>query len=224
MSIKTQITDELYQYVVKFGTKEHPILTKLREVTYSLPNAHMQITVDQAGFMGLLDKIMNAKSYLEVGVFTGYSALAMMLAMGPEASATVLDNNADYLETARKFWAEAHVDGQITSMLGNAKDSLELLRSAKPNTSHIPKVFDIAFIDANKTECLIYYEHCYQLVKSGGIILVDNVLSRGKVLDTNGSPNSAKPMHQFNQYILDDARVTSSMLSIADGLTVIYKH
>jgi predicted O-methyltransferase YrrM len=212
---KTVIGDTLYQYAIDYGVREHHVLTKLRIETAKLTNSHMQISPDQGQFMGLLAKITGAKHYLELGVFTGYSSLAMALAMGADSTVTVLDLNNEYLQIAHNFWVEAGVDNQIRVIEGAATESC-----AKLIAEH--KEFDIAFIDANKTDYPAYYEYCYQLVRIGGLILVDNVLFHGQVLAEKPS-NSALAIKKLNELIKNDTRVDICMLPLADGLTIAYK-
>ncbi|MBP9743398.1 MAG: class I SAM-dependent methyltransferase [Burkholderiales bacterium] len=217
MPQKTEITSELYQYALDIGVKEHPVLRKLREYTAKLENSIMQIVPEQGQFMGLLAKIINAKHYLEIGVFTGYSSLVMALYMGKDSKIVALDNNRDYLQIAQKFWAEAQVDQYIKTMEGNAIESCEqLLASGHTN------FFDIAFIDANKNDYLKYYEYCYKLVRPGGLILIDNVLFHGLVTKSN-QPNFVETIKELNEIIYQDPRVEISLLPIADGLTIARK-
>ena len=212
---KTIISDELYQYAIGFGVREHHVLTKLRARTAKLTNAHMQISPDQAQFMGLLAKMTGAKRYLELGVFTGYSSLAMALAMGADSHVTALDLSSEYIKIAHEYWVEANVDKQITVIEGHATSSCAKLIAEN-------KEFDIAFIDANKTDYPKYYEYCYQLVRVGGIILVDNVLFHGQVLQERPA-TSVRAIKQLNEFIKNDPRVEICMLPIADGLTIAYK-
>ena len=217
ISKKTNISDELYQYAINIGVREHHILKDLRNETAKLKNATMQISQEQGQLMHLLAKITQAKRYLEIGVFTGYSSLVMALAMGDDSEVLALDNNDEYLEIARKFWSTAGVSKQITTILDNAIKSCEyLVKDGQINS------FDIAFIDANKKEYLAYYEYCYQLVKPGGIILIDNVLFHGLVIEKN-PPEFVKSIQKLNKVIYDDPRVEISLLPIADGLTIVYK-
>lgn len=212
---KTIISNELYQYAIDFGVRNHPVLEKLRIETSKLTNSHMQISVDQAQFMGLLARMISAKRYLELGVFTGYSSLAMALAMGPDSQITALDLSSEYIKIASKYWVEANVDKQITVIEGPATSSCAKLIAENEQ-------FDIAFIDANKTDYPTYYEYCYKLVRVGGIILVDNVLFHGHVLQECPS-NSVRAIKQLNELIKNDLRVEICMLPIADGLTIAYK-
>ncbi|MFN8769280.1 MAG: O-methyltransferase [Neisseriaceae bacterium] len=214
---KTNISEELYQYALTFGIKEHPILRQLREYNQTLSHGKMQIALEQGQFMAILTKIINAKKYLEIGVFTGYSSLSVALGMEKQGKLYLIESNEEYINIAQKFWNLANVDKQITLLIGDASLMLDKLCT----NEHISS-FDMAFIDANKSNYLNYYEYCYKLVRPGGIILIDNTLMQGKVLDEN-SPNFIKAVDEFNKFIYDDRRVEMVMLPIADGLTIAYK-
>lgn len=214
---KTNLTDELYNYVLKFGVKEHPVLSQIQEYNQTLPNGRMQIAPEQGQFMALLAKITKAQKYLEVGVFTGYSSLTMALGMGEAGKLYVIDNNQDNLDIAHKFWQLAGVKQQIKAILGDATVILETLSTPE----HLA-TFDIAFIDANKSSYIEHYEYCYKLVRPGGIILIDNTLMNGKVLDAS-TQTHVKAVNHFNTFIYNDNRVDIVMLPIADGLTIAYK-
>ncbi|MBY0379175.1 MAG: class I SAM-dependent methyltransferase [Burkholderiales bacterium] len=214
---KTIINNDLYNYAIEYGVKEHPVLRQIREFNQTLPNGHMQIPPEQAQFMAILAKITNARKYLEIGVFTGYSALSMAIAMGSNSLIYALDNDDVNLGIAKNYWIQANVHKQINVLQGDAIHTLDNLCT----NEHIG-TFDIAFIDANKSDYKTYYEYCYQLVKTGGIILIDNVLMHGLVLDNN-APNYARTIHEFNQFIYSDIRVNMVMLPMADGITMVHK-
>lgn len=218
MSKKIEISDALYEYALKHGVHEHPVLSELREFTIlKVTRPHMQISPDQGQFMGLLAKIIHAKKYLEIGVFTGYSSLVMALAMGQDATVFALDNSLEHLDIAKQYWDKAGIIKQFEVMHGSALDSLKILVEQNKHS-----YFDIAFIDANKTNYREYYEYCYQLVRPGGIILIDNVLFHGQVLEEHPQ-NFVQAIKEFNQFIYTDKRVDISLLPIADGLTIAYK-
>lgn len=214
--IKTNITEELYQYAIQFGVREHSVLTELRHKTDELTNSQMQIPLDQGGFMGLLAKIINAQKYLEIGVFTGYSSLVMALNMNESGKVYALDINNEYVNTAKEYWKKAQVEHKINFILGHAIDSLNNLQSEHKQS------FDIAFIDANKADYVEYYQLCYELVKPGGLILIDNVLFGGEVLKET-PPARIQAIKKLNEIVYNDARVNISMLTIGDGLTIVHK-
>ena len=212
---KTIISDELYQYALNVGVREHPLLVKLREETAQMPRAGMQISPEQGQFMAVLAKAIQAKRYLELGVFTGYSSLVMALAMGSKGHVTGLDISNEYIGIAQQYWIKAGVASQINIIIDEALNSCRKLQESGEQ-------FDIAFIDANKTDYMAYYEFCYQLVRPGGLILIDNVLFHGDVLRDNPS-NSVKAIKQLNEFIKSDPRVDICLLPMADGLTIAYK-
>jgi predicted O-methyltransferase YrrM len=215
---KTLITDELYNYAIRYGVHENPILTELRHKTHTLSNAIMQIPQDQGQLMGILARSIKAQKYLEIGVFTGYSSLCMALHMGKNGQIIALDNSEEYTNIAKEFWQKAQVDTQIRLIIDHALNSLEQLTQSGHNST-----FDIAFIDANKSDYLKYYEYCYTLVRPGGLILIDNTLFHGEVTKTNSTANFVTAIQEFNQFIYNDPRVEISLLTIADGLTIAYK-
>jgi predicted O-methyltransferase YrrM len=215
---KTIITDELYDYTIKLGVHESKVLAEVRHKTDNMTNAIMQIPQEQGQFMKVLAKSLKARKYLEIGVFTGYSSLAMAEAMGVEAEIFALDNSVEFTDIAREFWIKAGVSKQINLMIGDALDSLDKLVEENHTGT-----FDIAFIDAKKSDYIKYYEYCYTLVKAGGVILIDNTLFYGEVAMKNPSKNFVKSIQEFNQYIYNDVRVEMSLLPIADGLTIAYK-
>lgn len=214
--MKTIITEELYQYAIKYGVKEHEVLRQIREYNTTLPNGHMQISCEHAQFMGILAKLINAKKYLEIGVFTGYSTLAMALSM-TKANIFAIDISQENLNIAKNFWAKANMDTQINIMCGDATAMLEKLCT----NEHIG-TFDIAFIDANKTAYLEHFNLCYELIRKNGIIMIDNVLMHGLVIEAN-APNYAHTIHDFNVTLYNDPRVDIVILPFADGLTIAYK-
>ena len=215
--MKTIFSNELYEYVIKHSVHEHHILQELREYNNTLPTGHMQITPDQGQFMAFLAKITHAKTYLEIGVFTGYSTLLMALAMGKHCKIYALDNRTDHLTIAKQYWKKANVLEQINVLLDDALISLE-----KMLTQNLHDSIDIAFIDAKKSDYKNYYEYCYQLVKPGGIIIIDNVLMRGDVLKPN-TKNFVNSIKEFNNFLHQDTRVSMCMLTVGDGLSIVYK-
>lgn len=213
---KTFIDSKFYEYILNNSVyKNHPTLIKLKKYTQTINNSHMQISEDQGQFMSLLGLITNAKKYLEIGVFTGYSSLLMALTLGEDSIIYALDNKQNYIDIAKSFWQEANVEKQITALIDDAKISLEKLIYEHKET------FDIAFIDANKNNYKYYYEYCLKLVKPKGIILIDNTLFHGEVLNKNSKIGNV--ISEFNNYIYNDNRVFISLIPIADGLTIAYK-
>ena len=215
--MKTKLTEELYQYARSVGKTEHPILEALRKRTATVAGSHMQITVDQGQFMAMLAKILNAKKYLEIGVFTGYSTLAVTLAMNDEmATSYALDIDQATMEIAKEYWSMANIEHKIKPIIGDGVNSLaKLVNSGHGNS------FDIAFIDAKKSDYIKYFEHCYQLMRIGGLILIDNIFMHGDILaeKLNGAALAIK---EFNHF-LQNRNVDYCVTTIADGLTIVRK-
>lgn len=207
------LNDAVYDYMLSLGPPEAPVLARLREATARLPNATMQIAADQGAFMQMLVRIAGVKRYLEIGVFTGYSSLAVALALPDDGTVTACDVSAEYSIMARRFWREGGVDRKIDFRLGPALQTLETLH-AQDRTS----TFDMAFIDADKPNQQAYYEHCVKLVRPGGLILIDNSLWGGAVADPAQQDGHTLAIRNTNERVSRDARVEAMMLSIGDGL------
>lgn len=214
--MKTEFTEELLQYAKQMAKAVHPVLQALSEKTATHTNAHMQITQDQGQFMALLAKIIQARKYLEVGVFTGYSTLAVTLAMADGSQTFALDIDCIAMEIAKEYWGIAKVLHKITPILGDAVISLaKLIDEGHSNT------FDMAFIDANKSDYLGYFNSCYSLIRPGGLVLIDNIFMHGEVLNTQAS-KSGRDMDTFNRF-LKSLEVDYCITTIADGLTIVRK-
>ena len=218
MSRRTYGLDgQLYEYFAKASLREPPVLAKLRDQTATMPGAGMQLSPEQGQFMALLVELTSAKRYVEVGTFTGYSSLSVALAMPDDGAVVACDVSRDYTDVARRFWEEAGVVGKIDLRIGPAVATLrELAKSAAGS-------FDIAFIDANKDEYDDYYELCLTLVRTGGLVLIDNVLWGGAVADPDLRDPDTAAIRALNAKIQADQRVTQSLLPIGDGLTIALK-
>src|SRR5215469_11120475 len=172
------LTNPLHEYLRQVGFREPELLQKLREETLRLPHASMLLAPEQGQFLGLVARLMGVERYLEIGTFTGYSALAIALALGPSSRIITADIDPDTTRIAQRYWREAGVADRIELRLGPAVSTLDhMLAQGKRGT------FDMAFIDADKENLLAYYERCINLVRRGGLILVDNTLWEGSVAD-----------------------------------------
>ena len=214
----TALTDALHSYLLAHGVRETPVLRRLREETACHEMAGMQISPEQGALMALLVELVGAKRALEVGVFTGYSALVVADAMGADGRLTALDINADYTETARRFWAEAGLAERIDLRLGDARETLAGLRA-----DGLDAHYDFAFIDADKSGYDTYYEHCLALVRPGGLILIDNTFYMGRIAEPDRWQESGAVVDGLNKKIGGDERVTIAMLPVGDGLTLCRK-
>lgn len=214
--LKTPITTEIIDYCQEHGCRESSVLKELRTDTLNLPNAQMLITPLQGAFLKLLVEIVNPQQIVEIGMFTGYSALWMASGLNHEASLITLDISNQHLELAKSYWRKAGVDNQITALIAPADLSLQRMLDSG-------LVADMVFIDANKAQYLEYYELAIKLLRPGGIVVIDNVLMYGQVLEANPDKNYIKTLQQLNQLIRDDQRVTISMLPVGDGITIARK-
>ncbi|MEM8804606.1 MAG: class I SAM-dependent methyltransferase [Cyanobacteria bacterium P01_G01_bin.38] len=213
------LDNRLYQYLRSVSVREVDVLRQLRQETASHPMAVMQISPEQGQLMALLVQLMGAKKTLELGVFTGYSALAVALALPDDGQVTACDVSADYTAIAQRYWQMAGVTDKIDLRLGPALETLDQLRVEGHDES-----FDFVFIDADKRNYDSYYEKSLQLVRPGGLIAIDNVLWSGRVADPTVQDNRTKRIRALNEKIYQDTRVSLSLLPIADGLTLAVKN
>jgi len=212
------LSGPLQAYVRCFGMREDADLAALREETANHPWAGMQISPEQGQLMALLVRLLGARKTLEVGVFTGYSAMVVAKALGPKGKVVALDINEEFTAIARRHWAKAGIADRIDLRLQPATDSLEALAAGGESNT-----FDFAFIDADKANYDAYYEYALQLVRRGGLIAIDNVLWQGKVIDSTDQTVDTVAIRAINQKIHDDRRVEASMVPIGDGLTLALK-
>lgn len=215
MSNKTlDINDELLGYILQTGVSESPLEKCLRNETLALEMGKMQIAPEQGQFMSFIAKLINAKAYLEVGVFTGYSMLKVVKAMGKDSRAVGCDVSIEWTDIAKRYWKEEGIASQIDLHLNKAQDTLSNLESSS---------FDLAFIDADKESYELYYEECLRLLKSGSLLMIDNIFWGGAVVDENTHDIDTKAIRALNKKIFSDTRVEASMLSIGDGLMLVKK-
>ncbi|MFM7470867.1 MAG: class I SAM-dependent methyltransferase [Nodosilinea sp.] len=212
------LTPDLYQYLIHHSVQEPEILLALRQETACHPLAAMQIAPEQGQFMALLVQLLGVKKALEIGVFTGYSALRVALALPPEGRLVACDIDRDYTTIAQRYWAAAGVSDRILLRLGPALDTLDQMIQAGENNS-----FDFAFIDADKSNYPHYYEQVLQLVRPGGLIAIDNVLWSGRVADPTVQDRRTQVLRHFNQALYQDDRISLSLVPISDGLTLAMK-
>ncbi len=215
---KTLIDDRLYDYLLSVSLRESEVLQQLRQETASHPMSQMQIAPEQGQLMALLVRLMGAKKALEVGVFTGYSALSVALALPPDGKLIACDVSEEYTAIARRYWELAGVADKIDLRIAPALETLDhLLADGHANT------FDFAFIDADKSNYAGYYERAIQLVRPGGLIAIDNVLWSGRVADPDVQDNRTAAIRAFNEKLHQDERILPCMVAIADGLTLALK-
>ena len=219
VAVKTfGMTDAVHEYLVRETVAEPDELRRLREETATLPGAAMQLSPEQGQFMGWLVELISARNTLEVGAFTGYSAACVALAMGAEGRLLTCDLSEEWTDIARRYWREAGVDEQIELRLGPASETLEALVAAGRSAS-----FDLAFIDADKETYPTYYELCWELVRSGGVIAIDNTLWRGRVADPAETDAKTEAVRAVTRRVFSDDRVSASLVPIGDGLILARK-
>lgn len=219
MSSKTlNLTPSLYDYMLSVSLREPAILKSLREETAKLSSSVMQISPEQGQFMALLIGLIGAKKTLEIGVYTGYSSLAVALALPDNGQIIACDISTETSAIAKRFWVKAGVEQKIDLRLAPALQTLDqLIEQGASNT------FDFAFIDADKYNYTNYYERSLALVRPGGLILIDNVLWSGRVADPKDHDKQTEAIRQLNTMIYQDERVNMSLLPLGDGISLVQK-
>ena len=213
------ISPDLYEYILGVSLREDDLGRELREVTGRLPMSNMQISPDQGQFMGMLVKLMDATRIIEVGVFTGYSSLCMARAMRDGGTLVACDISVDFTDVARRYWVRAGVADRIDLRIGPAVETLDgLIRDGRGGE------FDLAFIDADKGNYPEYYERCLSLLRSGGLVLLDNVLWSGRVVDPADTGRQTSILRDLSAEVGRDGRVADvTLLPVADGLLMARK-
>ena len=213
------LPDAVDSYLHSVAHKETPLQLRLREETAKLPMGMMQIGADQGAFLALLVRLVGARRAVEIGTFTGYSALAVATALPADGRLVCCDISDEWTRIARRYWNEAGVADRIDLRLAPAADTLrQLLRDPGPGS------FDFAFIDADKTGYDGYYEACMTLLRPGGLMAVDNTLWSGAVADPAKTDADTTALRALNLKARDDPRVTSCLVSIGDGVLLALKH
>ncbi len=212
----TSLNQELYHYLAAHRTEQDPVLAALAQETEQLgPISLMQIAPEQGTLMTLLARVMGAKFGVEVGTFTGYSAICLARGLRPGGRLLCCDVSEEWTGIARRYWQRANVSDRIELRLG---PGLDTLRSLPRQTQ-----FDIAFVDADKKNYRNYYEEILMRLRPNGLILFDNVLWMGQVLDTTASDEETVAIRELNDQIAVDPRVDAVMLPVSDGLTLVRK-
>ena len=221
-----QFTD-IHQYVIEHGVKDTPLLKRLREETAKLPEFMMQIPATQGEFMAFLVKLTGAKIIIEIGVFTGYSSLCMASALPDDGKLIGLDTSVEWTAVARKYWREAGIENKIDLRIAPALESLESMIEQGASGS-----IDLIFLDADKEQYDSYYEQSLKLLKPNGLLIIDNVLLYGSVVDSERldkdiasrlSIKSIEAIKALNEKVAKDSRVDVTMLDIADGISLVRK-
>ena len=213
-----QLNQELYEYLLSVSLRESQVLKDLRVATAALSGANMQIAPEQGQFMALLVKIIGAKRLIEIGTYTGYSTLVCALALS-DGKIIAIDSDSASTSIAQDFWQQAKVDHLIELRIGDAQDILQSLL----HKNSLKGSIDFVFIDADKINYPIYYELSLELIRKNGIILFDNVLWGGAVVDEKNQDRNTTVIRNLNLHLLDDPRVDISLVPIGDGLTIARK-
>ena len=212
------LSDDVRRYLLSVSVHEPEILARLRAETARLPMAMMQITPEQGQFMALLVRLLQARRCLEVGTFTGYSALWVALALPADGRLTACDVSEEWTAIGRRYWKEAGVAGKIDLQLAPALETLDRMISRGESGQ-----FDFAFIDADKSNYWNYYERTLRLLRPGGLIAIDNTLWSGRPADADDRDATTAAIRDFNARLHQDRRVHLSMLPVGDGVTLIWK-
>ena len=213
-----ELTGTLHDYLIKISVREPKVLARLRAETQKMPRGKLQISPEQGQFMALLAELIGAKKAFEVGTFTGYSACVVAMALPADGQLIACDISEEWTSVGRRYWREAGVEKKIDLRLGPALKTLDrLLKDGQAGT------FDFGFIDADKPNYDGYYERALKLLRKGGLLLIDNVLWGGSVIDKNDRDESTRCVRALNKKIHGDKRVGVSMIPIGDGLTLARK-
>lgn len=217
MSLRAlSLPPDIYQYVLEHSAREPEVLARLRAETAHLPGAEMQVSPDQGQFMALLVKLTGARRVIELGTYTGYSSLAMALALPREGRLITCDVSEEWTNVARRFWREAGVDAIIELKLQPAMKSLEEIERTEGQQR-----FDFAFLDADKPGYVEYYERLLRLVRPGGLIAVDNTLVVAGSYVPRLESAIGRALRAFNDHVHHDERVDLSLVPIGEGLTLL---
>ena len=208
--------EDLHRYLLDVSLREPDVMRRLREETAAREDAEMQIAPEQGQFMALLVELIGAERTLEIGTFTGYSALAVARALPPHGRVTACEIDPGFVEIARRWWIEAGVAEKIDVRLGPAVETLDRMLE-----EGLARRFDFAFIDADKKGYPAYWERCLALVREGGLVVVDNVLWGGSVIDDSSQTAETRAIRAFNDRVAKDERFDRVMIGVGDGLTLL---
>lgn len=213
------VDDRLYTYMMDVSLRETPEQKRLRDETYSLPSRELSSAPEQSQLMHFMCKTLNAKNVIEVGVYTGYSTLAMALALPEDGKVIAFDRSDEWPSIGRGYWKEAGVDHKIDLRIGPAIETL----TEMSNDSSFHGTFDFAYLDADKTNNANYIELCYPLMRTGGVICIDNIFAEGAIADPNQESESLRAMRDMNRDLHHDERFDLILIPIGDGMTYLRK-
>ena len=217
MPKKLDLTDNLEQYIINHSENLSDVQNEIIQYNISLGDQQrLQVSISQAQFLQTLIKVSNVKKILEIGSFTGFSALSMAMALPSDGILISLDKNSEFSSKAKSFYDKAN-EKRIKQIIKPAVESLKELKDTK-------KLFDLIFIDADKENYLNYYETCIDLIDKKGLIIIDNVLWHGEVADNANNDKFTNIIRDFNNHVKQDKRVTKNIIPIGDGLTICIKN
>jgi len=218
MGVQLELNKNVLSYIRENSLRESELLQELREETHQIPENSMQILPEQGQFMSLLVKLARAKYALEIGVFTGYSSICIAQSLQRGGKLIACDSSPEWTNIAKKYWQKANLEDKIELRVGQACHLLQKMHDeGKEN------YFDFIFIDADKENCLNYYESCLPLLKQGGLIVFDNTLWLGQVADESVKDIATETMRKLNIALHQDKRVEMSLLPFVDGISLAYK-
>lgn len=212
------LDDKLYDYYREHAFRDDPLLQELRRQTATMPEANMQISPEQGAFLAMLVALMGARRIVEVGTFTGYSALCMARALPADGCLFALDTSAEWTAIAADYWQRAGLQDRIALRLGDAKQSLQALLDEGAEST-----VDLMFVDADKESYPQYFELGLKLLRPNGLLVFDNVLWNGAVADAANHEASTKAIRSLNRLLKEDARIELCMLPLSDGVTLARK-
>jgi predicted O-methyltransferase YrrM len=212
------LPEHVRDYVVSTGIREPDLLRRLREETASLPEHRMQVAPEQGAFLGMLVELTGATRCIEVGTFTGYSALSVALALPDDGQLVCCDVSEEWTSIGRRYWQEAGVADRIDLRIAPAVETLDAMLAAGERST-----YDFAFVDADKAGYDSYYDRLMELVRPGGLIAFDNVLWGGRVAEGDAADDDTRALQALNRRLHDDERITLAMVPIADGVTLARK-
>ncbi len=220
MAIQTiSVDDNLYQYMIDVSLRETDVMKRLRDETYALSSRDLQSAPEQSQLMAFFLKLLDARKVIEIGVYTGYSTLAMALALPDGGTVVACDVNDEWTSIGRRYWEEAGVVNKIDLRLGSALDTLAELAADPAELG----AYDFAYIDADKQNNLNYIEQCMKLLRPGGVISIDNIFAEGRVIDENVQGESIEIVRKMNRQLLADERFDLTLIPIGDGMTFLRK-
>ncbi len=210
--------DDLLEYLLSEGVRENDIQRALRAETARLPQSGMQIAPEEGALLAMLVRLTGARRVVEIGTFTGYSALTMALAMPADGVLIACDHSHEWTEVGQRYWRQAGVDELIDLRIGEAVDTLDALLDDGG-----ARQYDFVFIDADKSGYPNYYERALKLLRPGGLVAVDNTLWHGRVSDPSQQDEDTRAIRAFNRTLRDDARIDLCLVPVADGVTLARK-